>query len=46
MVKSFENSQKQKWLKGKQLVQFECLRHPNPSVSFSSGIGKSPLSYY
>ena len=30
----------QNWLKGLQMVQFECPRHSNPSVSSILGDGK------
>ena len=42
----FGKFQEQKGLKVMQMVQFECPRHPNPSVSFSFGMGKSPFSHY
>ena len=42
----FGKFQEQNGLKGMLMVQFECPRHSNPSVSSISGIGKSPLSQY
>ena len=33
----------QNGLKGLQMVQFECPRHPNPSVSFSSEVALFPF---
>ena len=38
-----EKLPEQNGLEGLQMVQFECPRHSNPSVSFSSGVG-FPLS--
>ena len=29
--------------KGLQMVQFECPRHPNPSVSSNFEVGRTPL---
>ena len=36
----------QNWLNRLQMVQFECPRHPNPSVSSISEVGRIPFSQY
>ena len=45
-VKNLKKFQKQKGLKGLQMVQFECPRHSNPTVSFSFEVCIMALFHY
>ena len=40
------NSSDPKWLNRLQMVQLECPRHLNPSVSSFSGVVRIPFSNY
>ena len=41
--KKVGNSSDQKWLNRLQMVQLECPRHPNPSVSSFFGVVRIPF---